>query len=367
MELLVSVASKLYDQVKAKFEKDIKQRTSKLSNNKLPDTEEAIWNYPNNTQSLFRELIGDFEPLYLRNKVKYKTERRYKKSGEALLNFSRPDKLTAFLIYLDYQGEDLKDKLNAFLETVDSKERLFHHTHLNQSRPTIKAEKPREDVEFYLEQTAKLLSKRYTPRLLGKRFWLYFYGYDKFIYGNDDLPDAAEDKWSLVKVEFAFTDMSGFDLKVTLTNTGAIEHYNYVGKTDFLTSSEQVLVINCRTEPDLTRQLNIKLHIGTGNGDIFIGQYLNYETEGRIISGSLLLQKIPDAESDIQPKIYRVPNLLPGIKFYTEDFEGVDKNILQYLHDERLNYRRTSIKAGHTLRSLEKWLKEYEKIHRESI
>lgn len=353
MELLVSVAQKLCDLVKAKFEEDIKDRRIPLSKLKF---ESAFWNVTYKHQSLFRSLIGDFEPLYLRDKIKYKKDRHYLVSEHLVLKFGEEEYLKAFLNYLGYQDEELSNQFDSFLEEVDPEERLFQQKYLN-TPAHLKSEKTRLTKEGGIgelaENNAKLMSRRYAPRLSGAKFWMFFYGYDKL----KGVPIREKGVWPLVKLLLTFTEMSGYNIKVDIRNNGDPEHFDYSGQTDFLTSSEQVLVINCRTNPDFTRQLNIKINIGNANGSMMLGQFCNYENDGRIISGNILLQRITGGNIELKPKVHMVPKLLPGEKMYKEDFEEIDKSILQYLHNKDMNIMRTSIRAGHSLESLENWLK----------
>ncbi|MEO3404890.1 hypothetical protein AAFN85_13375 [Mucilaginibacter sp. CAU 1740] len=350
MELLLSIAQHMHDLVRERFTKDIIAR--ELS---VPTSENKFWNIKFEDQLLFHLLIGDFEPVFLRDKVKYKSDRRFTVQNKTVLNFALPENLAAYLRYLEIPGADLPELFDNFLNTLDKDDKEFQLRFLNQDGSLRKSKsKPLADIEQLLEDKARLLSRLYSPRLLGEKFWFYFYGYEKF----KGIQDVSK-TWPLVKLLFTFVEMSGIDMAVSIDNTSDTEHHDYVGKTDFLTSREEVLVINCRTYPDFFRQLNIKIHIGTCDGNIFLGQYMNYESEGRIISGSVLMQKITKSEVLLTPKVHHIPKLKPDEKMFSEDFEGIDKNILQYLHDKKLNFRRTSLRAGHNLATLEKWLKHH--------
>ncbi|MGF1923717.1 MAG: hypothetical protein ACQUHE_06030 [Bacteroidia bacterium] len=347
MELLLSVAEHLYLSVKNKFEEDIKSL-----NLTIPKSENNFWNIKHGEVILFHNLIGEFDPCFLRDKVKYKSERRYILQSKKIINFGNDEHLFSYLTYLEFEGDDINTAFNNFLDSLDEADKGFQLSYLNKKDVTKKIRIPLDDIEQLLEDKAKLLSRLYSPRLLGEKFWFFFYGYEKFKGVGQD-----EETWPLVKLLFKFPENYGIELKVEIDNTFDDEHHDYVGKTDFKTSREEVLVINCRTYPDFFRQLNIKIHIGTGDGGIFLGQYMNYESEGRIISGSILLQRITDENSDLTPKVHHIPKLTGEQAYYTTDLEGIDKSIIQYLHNKKINFRRTSLRAGHNLHTLERWLK----------
>ncbi|WP_375447219.1 hypothetical protein [uncultured Fibrella sp.] len=130
--------------------------------------------------------------------------------------------------------------------------------------------------------------KRLVPNS-SSNWYLYFYGYETL---HEQV--NREKSWPLVRLRLQFRTLIGQkDLSVTITNTENRKHYHYRGRTDVEVSTNKVLVINLRTtERTPTRQLNIKLLIDGAWGNLFVGQYSNYEADtSRIISGDLILEQ----------------------------------------------------------------------------
>lgn len=353
MDVLHSIAEKLHDEVKDKFTADIKAR-----NLPVPGADEPFWRITHEGRLLFQVLISEeINPFYLRNTVKYPKDRRKEVDGKVIVGFESRDYIEPFLDYLGCAGPSFEEKFRAFLNKTNFSEEVkdFQLTRLNQGRRLSRREtsKPQENSDLIIKLNAARLSLLYAPFLVGKSFWFYFYGYDKFkgAFGPD-----TTNTWPLVKLLMRFKRLENDDdFSVEIDNTDDPDFHDYAGKTDFATSRDDVLVLNCRTYPSISRQLNIKIHIGSAEGEIFLGQYLNYEGDGRIISGNLVVQKIPEGLENPQPLVHHIPDLAPG-DTYRQDIDGVDWGIVQYLHDKKRNFRRTPLSAGHTLDRFRNWL-----------
>jgi hypothetical protein len=348
MQILLSIAQELYERVYKQFSVDIENKGLKP-----PRDITKFWNIEYNNASLFRQAVGDFNPMYLRTKTQFLSKKEGEVRGKPIIviNDSSLNYLDA---YVGYKG-DIEEMFNAFLESINKEDCDFQKRFLNKKE--IPKAEPREDIDDLIADGAKLMYKIHARHLIGQKFWFFFYGYDKFKGLYDE-----NDTWPLVKLLLKFIEIPNSDsiIKVEIDNTDDPEHHDYVGQTDFFTFPRtEILVINCHTYPEYSRQLNIKVHIGSGDGDIFLGQYLNYESEGRIISGSVLMQKIVDENIDLEPRVYHV-NKLKNNERYTEGIGDVDKNILQYMSNKKSNFRRTSLRAGHTLATLERWLNYHE-------
>lgn len=248
---------------------------------------------------------------------------------------------------------ELNDKVTGELEHKNSLPIvLLKHQDISEADNSLEKNSENTKANFFLKEATSLF--------MNEKYWFYFHSYNTFKTRND--------KWNLMKLLIEFPSITETDLSVHITHIndkqGENIYQNYRGKTNFSNSSSNVVVISCQsyspthTSHFYSRHLHIMLQIAAGN--ILFGQYLNYRNDGNIVSGNVLLQNIPkNSNDDLVPKKYLIPKLISGNKMYLEDFEDVDKNILQYLYDPSLNYREIPLKAKNDLINLELYLNDY--------
>ncbi|GAB4002079.1 hypothetical protein GCM10028807_59900 [Spirosoma daeguense] len=367
LPLLSPLAERLLRVVRTKFEDEIRSRDIPL-----PDDEDKFWSVidPESEEQLFNVLIGNgikcstlYKKFYTLPKHLLSEESVEGKKVDYYGYVFRDTTLVAFMNFLGYPGSNIveqfrylavmkldnekdSEKIKEFEIEVQFK-KLWGNvlSQMRRTRPPV-----REDIEDLINSKADLLRKTYAPLLCNTDWWLYFYGYDKL-----DLK-KNRDSWPLIKLLFRFGEVEEDEIVVTIENTDNPEHYDYRGSTDFRSSQYELLVFNFTTDPHFTRQLNMKIHVGIGEGTLFLGQYLNYENDGNIISGTLVLGSAASVPlSQRKPKVHWIPKLTSDVR-YTKAHDGVNESILQYLNDKDKNFRRTPLRAGHSLQGLQDWL-----------
>lgn len=356
-ELRRKVEEKFFPLVKESYELPPKRRKIKEESDN-----HRFWDAKNkNTGNFFYKEHIDKEsnPSYLYKLLDYLS---HNGSLHSYLNLDYvaigENYLHAFLDFLEIDGEDLEDKLLSFCEELgdESKEDKANQSLLPQSKAKntkLEDDIPLQDSIRIAELRTELTRLMYKhTQLFNTKWWFYLYGYDKH-----RLKSEKANTWTLVKLVMSIGELDETgNVEIRIDNTG-VEHYDYVGGIDFQGSRTEVLVINLFTMPYLGRQLNIKLHVGNGEGDLFLGQYLNYESDNHIISGSVVLQKINQRKTiNPEPAVYKIKNLEKGEQ-YEEDIEGVSRFILQYLQNKKQNFRRTPLRVAHSLLGLKSWLK----------
>lgn len=358
MRLVQNIFEVLYDELLTKFIKDTISQGEINPHNKdsLP-----FWRFEVNKKPLFLTLLKAEKFMtssYLR-KLKYAAN--LGEAGKMFVTVGRDNLfIETYLKYLKYGDGDAEKRMHAFLDTLVNKgispadiELQKKHIGLGNVRFSKRTPVYEHTPHIPSMSSPLKLFKAKAPFLENSNFWFFFYGYDLF--QGTALKDG---KWPLIRLLLTFKHSDGLDIVVTLTNTGDSEHHNYIGKTEFDNSSDSVLVITCRTDPGSDRLLTIMLHVGNATGSIFLGQYLHYQGDGRIISGNLVVQRIPKGRIP-KPKVIRVPELTGENKVYKSSYQGVDKSILQYLHNKKINFRRNPLRVGHDLPSLAGWLATY--------
>lgn len=355
-ELRKKVEEKFFPLVKDNYELPPKRR-------KIKDESDnhRFWDAKNKDTGVFfyKELIDkESNPSYLYKLLDYIP---YNGSLHTYLNLQYvaigENYLYAFLNFLEIDGEDLEDKLMSFCDELgdDRREDKANQSLLPQSKAKntkLEDDIPLNDSIRIAELRTELTRLMYKhTQLFNTKWWFYLYGYDKH-----RLKSEKENTWTLVKLVMSIgeIDETG-NVEIRIDNTG-VEHYDYVGVIDFQGSRTEVLVINLSTMPYLGRQLNIKIHVGNCEGDLFLGQYLNYESDNHIISGSVVLQRINQKKVfNPEPAVYKIENLENGEQ-YEKDTDGVSRFILQYLHDKKQNFHRTPLRVAHSLLGLKTWL-----------
>lgn len=351
MYLVKSAINSLYNAVKNKFLEQVFSQTGKKDYGEKPLWEEKDIS----GEQFFRLFITEdpeIKPEYLSglaNNFRHKKPKpiSLKKDGETYSTeyiTCADNALDAYLSFLRYSYGSLEKRLSKFLSQNlnDIDQELQNQIRQNPAKSDS------VNKTKLLDYRKKISSLMYASILENTEWWFYFYGYDKH-----RIIEPNQDKWSLVKLLLRFNKVNDDALSVEIINTDTPEHYSYEGEVDFLGSKTEIIVINLRTVPFLARQLNIKLNVGSGDGEIFLGQYLNYESDNHIISGTVVLERIDTDEiNNPEPAVHSIP-----IKDkYTEDIDGISRYILQYLHDKKQNFRRTPNRAGHNLEGLRKWL-----------
>lgn len=352
MRLLLSIFRVLYKELETKLMQDL--ATQKLGGSLIAGSK-RFWEFEATpSQNFFLKQLKTTPSVLSATYLRKLADKQSKADANTFVTVGKTDAyIGLFLTYLCYEGQTVGEQVEAFLASLPAKGVAPVDIMLQRRPRATKSKKGAlPELSAPMNTPLRILAEK-APLLENTNFWFFFYGYDLFQgLGNRD------GHWPLVKLLLTFTGSNGLDIGVKITNTGDPEHHHYIGKTDFEHSSDSVLVINCRTDPGYTRQLNIKLHIGTARGNIFLGQYLNYESDGRIISGNIIVQRIPDG-IPLTPTVHRIPPLTGDNKIYTADYEGVDKSIIQYLHNKKINFRRNPLRAGHELHSLAEWLENH--------
>lgn len=312
----------------------------------------------NDGESLFTKLIAkgkNLSPVYLNNQIFYKGRSDNSGKTEHYVPIKN-DYLIAFLEYLELLEGTLEERVIQFCrdKSIDSKIIEYQEVLLSEKEKIRSSENEYisfdniKKIKELRKDLGKLMFK--SSELPNTKWWFYLHGYTRH-----KLIREAKNTWPLVKLILIIEDINqDGDIIVRLENTG-IEHYDYIGSIDFFES--EILVMNLNTVPYLGRQLNVKVHVGTGEGELCFGQYMNFESDDHVISGSLILQKINERK-DLNPQaaVHDIPFLEKDKKEYEEDHSGVSRFILQYLHDKNKNFRRTPLRVGHSLKDLRKWL-----------
>ena len=238
----------------------------------------------------------------------------------------------------------------------------------------------------YNSLRAKELNERYSSKLSGTKWWLYFHDNDPY-----RVITHKKDSWVLAKLVLLFKENNG-KLEVEIKNTKTHSHYDYVGKVDF-SNSNKSLLIQCKTKTTLhpTRSVEIRFNFDDIEieGALLFGQYINEEDDGHIVSGSMIFEHIPNNPFEDQqspeklipeleqnsdeyeeyiaidskgnlpdypiPCVYFIPMLEKDSGGYKENIDQVDKCILTFLHDPSINFRRTPLKVRYTKESLQEW------------
>ncbi len=374
MNILLPIVQKIHKAVKDKYYDDISELTPKSLKK---DTELPIWEAKDeNGEVLFYRIIAGnnkyLKPSYSTAiAVHGHTNKKIHVTQSGLeYTFFNEDNLMSFLQYLGFRCEVAEEGLFEFCSNPHygvTLEEIRHQKLIPTGRKSEKfdsllfndyAVSVSDDFKSYpkkLKQIAQLRNELgrlmfTSANLENTQWWLYLHGYQRHKIEVDKI-----NTWPLVKLVLTFGEINQEgDLFVKLDNTG-IEHYDYIGTVDFQSSRTEILVINLNTIPYYGRQLNLKIHIGTGEGNIFLGQYLNYESDNHIISGTIVLERIKN-EIEPEPKVYYIDNLNECESEYLNDVEDISCYILEYLHDRVKNFRRTPLRSGHDLHGLKKWL-----------
>ncbi|MBD2704706.1 hypothetical protein IC229_28985 [Spirosoma sp. BT702] len=211
------------------------------------------------------------------------------------------------------------------------------------------------DKEIYNDilQESKKLRSIYIPKLKNTNWYFYFHDNDA------NRGEIKEGAWLLVQLVFKFLEEQNGDIKVEIINTKGPIHNDYRGRTEFVNSSDNILSIICKTYPFYSRLLNLRLSVGEGDGNLFLGQYLNQETDNHIVSGNFVLEKIEavSSDSDLLPKVYHIPTISEE-DFYKVDHHGISQYIIQYLRDKEKSLRRTPFSKKYNIDGLADWLEK---------
>ncbi|GAB3514281.1 hypothetical protein [Emticicia fontis] len=193
----------------------------------------------------------------------------------------------------------------------------------------------------------------YYAILKDKKWWFYAYGYNRRLLEN------VEKGWVLLRIIIEFNISSDGRIKVKLNNIESDEHFSYSGEVDFTRSNGTILVVNFTNDHYKNRHLHLIIDIGKGKGEIFLGQYINVDNNRSIISGSVLLQNIPDTATleQRQPAALSIPDE----ERYLEDIDGVSSFILEYFKDENQHFRRTPTNFGYDLKGFSEVVSQNER------
>lgn len=293
-------------------------------------------------------LIGEINDDILHCALKYLDQAGPAISGDEktllqLLNEFAKKNATQIANQLNQQKQISYNFFESQFEKLNNEVEFFeaNSLHTNKSEDTNLAYKIKDNLKS--DHLINLASEI----LLGKKYWFFFYSYDNY-------KDKSE-TWKLRKLLIEFTEVVDSEILVRINHIADKKFQDYLGKTNLSSSSDDVVVIDCQTFSKLKdRHLDIMVQLN--DGELLFGQYLNYRKDGRIVSGSLLLQKIPAEQTNLTPETHLIPRLLGDLNRYTEDVEGIDKSIIQYFHDENLNFRQISLRAGNDLNTLKEWL-----------
>jgi hypothetical protein len=237
--------------------------------------------------------------------------------------------LGIFCILFDYKKESLDRNrfLQHLIKKIDIELNCDRFKRLEQIRILQKfiERKPESNIAKTLVKTSIY------NRFKNTKWFLYFYGYTKVGHSTD--PNF----WKLVRLTLEFDKtLSGGNLGIIIDNTADEDHRNYLGKTNFQNSTDKVLVMNFRTE-EKERDLNIKFNVSNLEGNIFEGQYLNYEPKpGRIISGTILMVNYVEKNEGFYPTTFPVALDSSNISKYPEIQE-----IIHFFQGNNLVFRET--------------------------
>lgn len=203
--------------------------------------------------------------------------------------------------------------------------------------------------------TQQIIWKNINAEKKKRNFFFYrpiFENSDWRLFLHSRNSDENDSIWILSKLLLRFENAIDEDIPVTIKN---VDSYDYAGEINLAESQEEIIVINLVSVTYQSRPVNIKVNVGKGNGDILLGQYLTHESDGYIISGNIVLQKIHRYNELIElPENFSISKQ----EKYIKDSNGVNKSILQYLHNKKQNFHRTLLKGSHSLDSFEKWVEE---------
>lgn len=320
----VRIPKTLFDDLYDKVIQQIREEIISRENNQEKLTDNAIWEYPNGSKTkLFRSMLVErgiidevttIDPKYL-----YKKRSDSNSKGE--VTFATEPYTYIYFRFCDYK--DWQDFEASYAQQVAER--------TNSSRR-------------YVHPLNNLLDGYFK----NTDWWLYFYGYEK---GKR----SSKRPYSLVRLIFQIQerdpeDISKYQLYIQNTEKHK-EHIDYVGSIDLAYSSESILVCNLRNIRG-NKQLHMKFNVDKTGNELYLGQYMNFEEGDEIISGSVLLHKIPEADRETAKPI--------SIHFNDHKIrEVVPSAIIRYFSNRGLSYRKT--KAGvYSLAELQKWKDEYD-------
>jgi len=307
-------------------------------------TETAIWNYELEDYNLKPPKFIEALKLMLNNQTVgttyFQTPHRYFKEGDEHIFDGKV--LSIYLSFLGYKDESPVQQIKIFIdenEDILSPEIVSNQKILlNLSPDTIV--RPKEKAEPDIS--------KWKTNLNNTTWYLYFYGY------KHDSEPLDEEEWNIIKLVLKFGKKSKKteNLSVEIKNTPTINHHSYLGKTDFLMSGQKVLIMNLRTVDEHYRHLHIKIHVNNeANGDLFLGQYLNYgHDRDQIWSGSLILEKFKGRHPF--PFVY---NFKKGV---CEEIDEIS-HLVDFFSDKAMNYRKTT-RQVHSQKDFEVWKKNRE-------
>jgi hypothetical protein len=291
-----------------------------------------FWKYElDSGESALCAAVGEkVSPTYF---IVAKVREKFRKNGvdQQIANLATTS-ISPFLKYIGYTHLTFEMRFEEFLKDLQQQKTLPKSEILEQRRylyetlgkPNLKKSK------IFSDNDRRKMVFRFHESLW--RF--YFHGYKTSKDGRH-----SRTEWMLVKLIMSFKAIrKNLDLGVEIENTidtiASGIHDDFVGESYFDLSTNNVMVLNLRTKNSDSRQLNLKISIPS-EGILFLGQYSNYDEEGRIYSGSFLIEQV-FGEYREKPTVYEFPETYSNIDVINEIFP-----IVRFFSDEKSNYRRT--------------------------
>ncbi len=141
------------------------------------------------------------------------------------------------------------------------------------------------------------------------------------------------------------------DVRISNIKQNSNRSSNYKGHVK-LDHSQQNLIVEMTTEPLQQRSLHLIFYIGNTESacELAVGQYVNIETIGNIVSGSVLIEKIDNVPANFIAKEY--------IKETESFLKDIPTDIASYFEHKCWNFHR-STKNILDKRNLKQFIKEH--------
>ena len=315
----------IINKVRAKIQDPNKER---LSDN-------AIWHWKNEkNENLFKSMLIEERLIDSKDKfaINYLPKMLSSSKNKQIVTFGTEPYSSIFPKFCGYR--DIDEFIRSMVDQgkLDVQEKQDHY---------------KRDKNNTFFPSTKSIEKLVDSYFINSHWWLYFYGYEKFKRKNNK-------PYSLVRLVFSIKERNSIDrnkVDIYIQNTTHhAEHIDYTGYIDLEYCSEGILVCNLKTIRE-AKQLHLKFHLDKTGQELYLGQYLNYGEYNEIISGSVILHKIPEEEYEFaKPATFR---------FNEKQILNVPEQIVKYFLDRDLNFRKTPTSIF-SLDKLKAWKDDYD-------